>query len=92
MAQQEELQKKLKAHKLVHSQDGITIELNAIKEILNIEFDASLMSPERQEELQDLLVININRAMEKAEVVQSSESEALISSMMPGGLGGMFGA
>lgn len=89
--QQEKMQEKLKSVVLKHEQDGISIELNAAKEILNIEFSDELATIERKEELQDLLIININRALMLAEETQQKESSSLINDLLPGGLGGMFG-
>ena len=90
-AQQEQLQNKLKGIKINHDQNGISIELNAAKEILNISIDESFFQTERQEELQDLLIVSLNRAIQKAEDVQANESSSMINDLLPGGLGGMFG-
>ena len=58
-----------------------------IKELLIVD---ELLSPESKEELQDLLVVAINRALETAENVSESEMRSVMSSRVPG-LGGLFG-
>ncbi|MBI3235021.1 MAG: YbaB/EbfC family nucleoid-associated protein [Bacteroidetes bacterium] len=43
-----------------------------------------------KEQIEDLLVIAVNRAMENAENVNKSEMQSIAGKMMPG-LGGLFG-
>lgn len=66
----------------------VTVDGNKkVKDILIVD---ALLSPERKEELQDLIVVAIENAMEQAESVSASEMQQLMGSMLPG-LGGMFG-
>lgn len=88
---QDEMAKKLKEIKLKHEGDGFIIEVNAAKEVLNVELPKALMNADGQEELQDLLIVQLNRALEKAEEAQAKESSSMINDLLPGGLGGMFG-
>lgn len=60
------------------------------KKVKDIVIVDALLSPERKEELQDLIVVAIENAMEQAERVSASEMQQLMGSMLPG-LGGMFG-
>ncbi|OYU96774.1 MAG: nucleoid-associated protein, YbaB/EbfC family [Bacteroidetes bacterium B1(2017)] len=60
------------------------------RKITEVTVDESLLNPVNKEELEDLLVIATNRALELAENVSESEMRAMMSSMMPG-LGGLFG-
>lgn len=93
-AQQEQMQKKLKTIIVNHSQNGINVDMNAAKEVVNIELPENLLSVENKEELQDMLIVCLNNALLKAEEVQSKESSSMINDMLPGGigsLGGMFG-
>ena len=53
--------------------------------------DPSLLTPERKEELEDLMLIAIERAMQQAENISASEMKSLMGSMLPGGLGSLFG-
>jgi DNA-binding YbaB/EbfC family protein len=88
---QEAMQKKLKSTVLNYCKDGITIEMNAAKEILDIEISDTLMKSDRKEELQDLLIVHMNNALKKAEEVQEKESSSVMKNLLPGGLGSMFG-
>lgn len=89
--QQAKMQEKLKSIQIKHEQDGIGIQLNAAKEILNVEIATELMQEDRKEELQDLLIVHLNRALALADESQQKESSSLINDLLPGGLGGMFG-
>lgn len=91
-----------KAEEIKQKLDAITVEgiagngkvkviATANKKIRDIEIADELMSPERKEELQDLVVMAMENALERAENVSQSEMQALMSTMMPGGLGSLFG-
>lgn len=89
--QQEELKVKLAA---IHVQEeagngAIKITANANQEILNISLDKTKMNWEDAEELEDLLLVAINRALKKAAEKQAIESQKLIQNMMPPGMGGL---
>lgn len=87
---QEELQKKLKDIVINYSEDGYNIQLNALKEIKNIDFPAELLSEDGKEELIDMLVVHVNRALSKADEKANSESSSLLNDMLPGGIGDLF--
>jgi hypothetical protein len=72
--------------------DGaIKVTANAAREITNIKVDPALMDPEDPEQLEDLLLVAINRALEKAATKEAAESQKLISTMLPPGMEGLFG-
>lgn len=72
--------------------DGaVTVKANANKEILNIKIDASKVSLEDIEELEDLTLIAINRALAKAGEEQEKETQNIMNDILPSGLGGLFG-
>jgi DNA-binding protein YbaB len=89
---QEQLQNKLKETIINYSEDGYEIELNALKQIRNIDFPSQLASEERKEELVDMLINHLNRAMVMADEKANTESSSLLNDMLPGGLGGLFGS
>ncbi len=68
----------------------ITVTATANKVIKTINFDPQFLREADQEELEELLVTAINKAMEQADNVGQSEMAAVTQSML-GGLGGMFG-
>ncbi len=88
----EEIKKRLDTVFVEGEADGGNVKVTATgnKTIQNIHIDQSLMHADRKEELEDLLVVAIERAMQQAEMVSASEMKSLMGSMMPG-LGGLFG-
>ncbi|MDZ4668446.1 MAG: YbaB/EbfC family nucleoid-associated protein [bacterium] len=63
---------------------------NGNRKIQEVQVSIELLLPDRKEELEDYLVVAINRALVSAENVSESEMRAMMTSMMPG-LGGLFG-
>jgi DNA-binding YbaB/EbfC family protein len=68
----------------------ITVTANANKAVQSINIDADFLKDADKEELEELLLTAINKAMEQAENVSQSEMAAATKDMF-GGLGGMFG-
>ena len=72
--------------------DGaVVVKANGKKELVNIKIDQNKISLGDVEELEDLVLIATNRALEEAGAIAEAESQALISDMLPPGLGGLFG-
>ncbi len=69
---------------------SVIVVSNGNRKIQDVKISEDLLSQSNKEELQDLLVVACNRALEAAENVSESEMRAMMSSMMPG-LGGLFG-
>jgi nucleoid-associated protein EbfC len=91
--QQEELQEKL-ATILVEAEaedKAVIVKANAALEIENIKIDATKISLQDTEQLEDLLVVTVNRALELAKAKAAIETNKLLEGMMPGGLGGLLG-
>ncbi|MFN4083544.1 MAG: YbaB/EbfC family nucleoid-associated protein [Bacteroidia bacterium] len=68
----------------------VVVTLNANKAFVDITLADELLSAERKEELQDLIGIAFEKAIEKAETTAQQETMSIMSSMMPG-LGNIFG-
>ena len=51
--------------------------------------DASILSD--KEQLEDVLMVAVNRALAQAGEQTAAETEKMMSSMMPPGLAGLFG-
>ncbi|MBC7382616.1 MAG: YbaB/EbfC family nucleoid-associated protein [Bacteroidia bacterium] len=68
----------------------VKVTVNGNRKLNEIMIADDLLNAEHKEELQDLIVVAMNRALESAENVSESEMRAMMSSMMPG-LGGLFG-
>lgn len=89
--QQKELQEKL-AKIEVKGEAGegaILVTANANQKILNISIDKSKLDWEDSEEVEDLLLVAINRTLDIAAAKQAEESQKLIQNMMPPGMGGL---
>ncbi len=89
---QEQMEAALKNIKLEREMEGgaIKIQANAGNEIENINIDMSKIND--SDELEDLLLVAMNRIMEDMKAKQAEETQKMMSSMIPGlgGLGNLF--
>lgn len=70
--------------------DGaVKIQANAAREILNISIDKEKVSLEDTEELEDLLIVAMNRVIELASAKEAEESQKMVSNMLPPGMEGL---
>ncbi|QXU41606.1 YbaB/EbfC family nucleoid-associated protein [Pedobacter sp. D749] len=69
---------------------AIKITATANKSITGISIDEEFLKNADKEELEELLLTAINKAMASAEQVSAAEMQASAQDML-GGLGGMFG-
>ena len=92
--QQEELQKKL-AEIFVEAEAGdgaVTVKAGADLHIENVRIDPAKIDVQDREQLEDLLVVALNRALDEAKQKAAVESNKLLSSILPfGDMGSMFG-
>ncbi len=86
-----EVKQRLDAITVSGSAEGgkINITANANKVIQSISIDDDFFKEADKEQLEELLVIAINKAMEQADNVSQSEMAAMTKEMF-GGLGGLF--
>lgn len=68
----------------------ITVNANGNKVIQSIQIDEDFFKQADKEEIEELLLIAINKALEQAENVSQSEMAAMTQQMF-GGLGNLFG-
>jgi len=68
----------------------ITVIANANKAVQSVTIDEAFFKNADREELEELLVVAINKAMEQAENVSQSEMAAMTRDMF-GGMGNLFG-
>ena len=88
--QQEELQNKLAATRHEATSGGVTVTVSGTREVINVSIDSSLTGAEGDaEELEDLLVVAVNQALQKAQAKEQEEAQRLMSNMLPGGLGSL---
>ena len=88
-SQQEELQVTLKKIKVAVSKNGIAIEANAAREILNISIDNDLMSD--KEQLEDMLIVAMNDITQAIQQQEAIASQDMMNKVLPGGLAGLGG-
>ncbi len=68
----------------------ITVTANANKVIQAVSIDDDFYKEADREELEELLLVALNKAMEQADNISQSEMAAMTKEMF-GGLSGMFG-
>ena len=87
---QQEMMAKAAAIVVESAVGGVSVTANGNKEIVNITItDASILTD--KEQLEDLLMVAVNRAFEQAGEQAAAETEKIVSSMMPTGLAGLVG-
>lgn len=69
--------------------EGIKVSVNGNKEVLNISIiDPAILGD--KEQLEDLLVVAVNRALEEAGEKAAFETQQMMQDMLPPGFGDMF--
>ena len=86
-----EVKQRLDAITVTGTAEGgkITVNANANKVIKSVAIDDDFFKEADKEQLEELLVIAINKAMEQADNVSQSEMAAITKDMF-GGMGGLF--
>jgi DNA-binding YbaB/EbfC family protein len=86
-----EVKKRLEGITVSGSAEGgkITVTANGNKEIQSVLIDDDFFKDADKEQLEELLVIAINKTMEQADNVSQSEMAAMTKEMF-GGLGNLF--
>jgi len=88
---QNAMKEKLQAIQISENLEGVQIDGNGAKEILNISINVEYFNPDKKEELEDLLLVAFNNLIEKISVEEAKESQDMISQMLPPGMEGLFG-
>ena len=88
---QQALQAKLSEMRITESADGVTVTVSGAREVVGVKVDERILSDGDPEQLEDLLVISLNRALATAAETEQAEAQNLMSGMLPGGLEGMLG-
>jgi DNA-binding protein YbaB len=86
----EEMKLKLEAITVEGNAQGVQVIANANKKIIAINIAPELLNPANKEQIEELLMLAIEHAMNQAENISSAEMKAMMGSMMPG-LGNLFG-
>ncbi|RVU01364.1 YbaB/EbfC family nucleoid-associated protein [Mucilaginibacter limnophilus] len=87
-----EVKKRLDAITVTGTAEGgkITVTANGNKVIQSIIIDEEFYKEADKEEIEELMAVAVNKAIEQADSVNQSEMSAMASQMF-GGLGGLFG-
>lgn len=88
----EEIKKRLDSISVSAEVEGgkIKVVSTANKRITAISLDPDFLRTSDQEELEELLITAVNKALEQADNVSQTEMQAVTRDMM-GGFGGLFG-
>lgn len=62
----------------------IIVTMNGNRKVLDIEIDDHLLFPEKREEVQELLELAMNRALEAADKVNEAEMKSAGRDLLPG--------
>ena len=84
--QQEALREKLSEMRLTEASDGVSVTVSGTREVVSVKVAESILADGDPEQLEDLLVVALNRALAKAAETEQSEAQQLMSGMMPGGM------
>jgi nucleoid-associated protein EbfC len=94
--QQAEIQQNLAATsvKAATSDGSVIVIANALRVLTDIKIDKTKIDTSDTEQLEDLLLVVINKALEQAALVEAQQSEQMFSGlqdMLPPGMPGMDG-
>ncbi|MCP3931695.1 MAG: YbaB/EbfC family nucleoid-associated protein [Bacteroidetes bacterium] len=68
---------------------AVKVTANAVREIVNISIEKNLLDGDDTEQIEDLLTVAVNRALELAAQKEAEESKKLLEDMMPPGFGNL---
>lgn len=81
----EEIKKRLETISVHSEAEGLVkVVANGNKKITSIEFDESIIKEGDKEQIEDLCILAVNRAIEKADEVFQSEMQGVAKGMLPG--------
>lgn len=86
---QEQMKKQLAEQSFTAEAGAVTVTCDGNRSLTNISIKQGEI--EDTEELEDLLLVAINRALEDAAVYEAEQAGGMMKNMLPGGLGGLFG-
>ncbi len=95
MKQMEEMQAKMQEQLAQQSFEGeaggVRVTCDGTRTIQNVGIDAAQIDLSDTEELEDLIVVATNRALEKAAEYEAKQAGGMMDNMLPGGLGSLLG-
>ena len=90
---QEEIQKQLQDIRVeAISQDGaVKVVVNGNKQIIDLELDPEKLDFEDHDQLQDLILVTTNEALDKAQLKAAEFTQEAVKQMLPPGFDNLFG-
>lgn len=89
-SKQKAMKDKLSTMSVTETMDGaVTVTSNGNGEITNISIKKEAVDLDDIEQLEDLVMIAVNRAIEKAAELEANETQNMMKDIMPPGLGGL---
>lgn len=91
----DEMQQKMKvklAAITVEAEAGegaVKVTANAAREILNVAINKELLDWDDKEEVEDLIMVAVNRALGLATEKEAAETQNMLKDMLPPGMGGL---
>ncbi len=70
-------------------QGNVKVSMNGNRKVLDVKLNLSFLNQEDSEQLEELLQLAMNRALEQSERVNESEMKSVAGSMLPG-MPGLF--
>ena len=91
--QQEAVQKELAAKQVVgDAGDGaVKVTCNGLRQVLDISIDKAKLNWDDQEEVEDLILEAVNRAMEQSAALEQEAASNSIKNILPPGMDGLSG-
>ena len=89
--QQAALQEKLGAMRITEEADGVSVTVSGTREVVGVKVADRILADGDSEQLEDLLLVSLNRALARAAEAEQTEAQGLMSGMIPGGLEGLLG-
>ncbi len=80
-AQAKEMKDRLEQVEIKESQSGIEVVVNGNRKVRDLKIDESLLQD--KEELEDRLLLTLNKALDKAEGLHETEMKNMAKGMMP---------
>lgn len=97
MSQMNEMQEKMQrelAEKTFTAEVGdgaVSVSCSGVRKLTNISINPEKLDLGEHEELEDLLMVAINRVLEEAANYEAEEAGGMMKNMLPPGLSGLFG-
>jgi DNA-binding protein YbaB len=86
MQQMQQIKEKLNDKFLTGDADGVKVTVNGNRVVTAIDIDEKLLAPEHKEELEDKMIIAMNRALKEAEQVWEGEIKGVAGGLLGGAL------